>query len=992
MLTGQENAETPRSSGVQDIIVRLAEDADAARVAALRETLGAELAETTLAWGFELWRCEGGIDAEALAAAGTGTAAAAGIAYLQENLALDALDFTADPRAGELWALDNAADTDIDLPDAWESSRGAGVLVAVIDTGVDYAHPDLAANIWVNPGEIPGNGLDDDGNGLVDDIHGYDFVETDARPTDGHSHGTHVAGTIAAVAGNGIGIAGVAPEAEIMAVKIMSDDGTGSLFDAIQGIEYAALMGAQIANCSWGGASYPTALADAIALAGQAGMTIVAAAGNDAKDTDLSAHYPAAIAAPNIISVAATDRDGGLASYSNYGIVSVDVAAPGTGILSTLPGAGYGTKSGTSMATPHVSGIAALILASEPWLTPAELRQRLIDSSDPVAELAARTVSGGRVNAAAAVEGPALAAISGRVAEAGGAGVAGWTVFLDTDGDGQRDAGEAATLTAADGRYSFAGLAPGRYDIAVALPDGWKEAGARPEWRAEDTPVAWQELSGRGERLELGDEGLLGFDLPFDAVFYGRSFDRLTVSANGIVSFGSPEPTYRVGAMERAPDWSIAPFWADLTSGYGGQVLWLTEPDRITLQYSGVRSFSGEALLNFEVMLARDGSISFAYGDMSGLPDRFAIGLRGGSESESLSIGALPETGGLTLSYDTPDTARVSVEATSGAATAPQVTVTATSAAATTASGAGTDATLAAAAATGTITGTLWQDGDGDGRRDPGEAVLAGHRVWIDLDGDGTRQAAEPQTGTDGSYRFSGLAEGAYSLRQELQAGWVASAATDYMLASAETGWRRPPPRAVDIDGIGDDGSAVIDLPFLFPFFGAAHAQMTVSADGYLSFGSAGDGGLVSALQGDLDAGPGRIRAWSDSGGTRMLIDFRHLAAADGTGNLGFQIQLYADGRIQIAYRSLEGAPDGAVTGISGASGQELRAAPAAGDTLAFLPVATDGIERPVLLGPGAPVAEADFGSLPGADSAGGSSHFDMLLRAALQIDPDLWL
>ncbi|WP_330848889.1 S8 family peptidase [Mangrovicoccus ximenensis] len=381
--------------------------------------MGADLAGTTQAWGFELWRCDAPFDAAALAAfpgEDWYDAAAASVTYLQDNLQLDARAVSDDPRTGDLWALDNDRDTDIDLPEAWENSRGAGVLVAVIDTGVDYRHPDLAENMWINPGEIPGNGIDDDGNGFVDDIHGYDFVDTDARPMDGNSHGTHVAGTIAAVAGNGIGIAGVAPEAQIMAVKVLSDSGTGSIFDAIQGIEYAALMGAQIANCSWGGAAFPTALADAVRLAGEAGMAIVAAAGNDAKNTDISPHYPAAIDAPNMISVAATDRYDSFAGFSNYGIRSVDVAAPGVGILSTVPGAGYASKSGTSMAAPHVSGIAALILANEPWLSPAELRQRLIDSSDPVAGLASRSASGGRVNAATAPPSSGLSSQRGAAA------------------------------------------------------------------------------------------------------------------------------------------------------------------------------------------------------------------------------------------------------------------------------------------------------------------------------------------------------------------------------------------------------------------------------------------------------------------------------------------------------------------------------------------------------------------------------------------------
>lgn len=296
------------------------------------------------------------------------------------------------------------ADADIDLPEAWDRSRGTGTLVAVLDTGVDYRHADLADNIWVNQAEIPGNGLDDDGNGYVDDVHGYDFAYNDGDPMDRHGHGTHVAGTIAAAADNGTGVAGVAPEAQIMALKFLDDSGTGSLFDAIQALDYAVMMGAQLSNNSWGGGQYHSALAEALALAADAGHLAVAAAGNTGTDIDSDPHYPASYSSEALISVAASDDSDRLAGFSNYGLSGVDVVAPGEAIYSTLPGDSYGSRSGTSMAAPHVTGIAALLLAADPQLQPEEIRDLLIESSDPVAALAARSASGGRVNAAAALE------------------------------------------------------------------------------------------------------------------------------------------------------------------------------------------------------------------------------------------------------------------------------------------------------------------------------------------------------------------------------------------------------------------------------------------------------------------------------------------------------------------------------------------------------------------------------------------------------------
>ncbi|WP_172326718.1 S8 family serine peptidase [Mangrovicoccus sp. HB161399] len=1252
-LSGAGTGLSPRADRGQELIVRMDAGADAEAVAAFREAVGAEVVETTMSWGFELWRCDAPVSQETLAALSGEDwygAASASVGYLQENLELDARAFSSDPRIGDLWALDNSRDTDIDLPEAWETSRGAGVLVAVIDTGVDYGHPDLAENMWINPGEIAGNGIDDDGNGFVDDIHGYDFANSDARPMDGNSHGTHVAGTIAAVAGNGIGIAGVAPEARIMAVQIMSDGGTGSIFDAIQGIEYAALMGAQIANCSWGGSAYPSALADAVRMAGEAGMAIVAAAGNDGRNTDVSPHYPSSIDAPNVISVAATDRDDAIAGFSNYGITTVDVAAPGVGIVSTVPGAGYAGKSGTSMAAPHVTGIAALILASEPWLTPAELRQRLIDSSDPVAGLASRTVSGGRVNAAAATEGGGLATLSGRVADATGQGMAGWTVFLDADGDGERDAGEAATLTAADGSYAFSGLAAGSYQVAVVLASGWQEAGTRAEWRVSEETIAWRELAGRGELLDLGDEGSQRIALPFEVEFFGRSFGTLTVTANGLASFGTPGGTFDIRGMEGAPAWSIAPLWADLTTDYGGQVMVLAEDDRVTLQYAGVRSFSGAMRASFEMAIHRDGDITFAYGEMTGLPASYAIGLRGGSAAESLAVGALPGSGGLRFSFRPPPVATVVAEVGRGKAEAPEITVEesaehvaeigsiggtgapalsvsfgqafsdpvvfllaegGTTAAAppqiasvsrggfslslpagtaedgalqgwgylaveagrwrladdtvieagharnaapsgngpeeiafarsfgaapavfaqaqggaaagtlllggadregfalgledgpaapggragwlAVAPGSGTTAgwelarlasadsiafhdfetgydaapmvlgqvtgtgdaparavisaldadgvtvtvtggddggevDLLALPGPGTVTGqratiqgisgTLWLDADSDGLRDPGEAALPGRTVWLDLDGDGRRGAEEPAdvTGALGRYSFDGLDPGSYTVRQELPLGWTGSGVTGrdgYAAAAAAPGWAAAPGAATELAGLGDDGSLAVGLPFLFPFFGSGYSEVTVSANGYLTFGGAGNaarplpldgeglpGPMIAALWSDLDASPGRISTWSDAGGTRMVIEYRDVALYGGEGRLSFQIQLEADGRIALQYRSLDGIGPEARAGLSdGAGHAALPVSPPAEDgALVFVPVVTAAADPQVALGPGSEIAGLDFGSLPGSGVilGGGagyaSAHFGAMAGAAAQVEPDLWL
>ncbi|MCA8925995.1 MAG: S8 family serine peptidase, partial [Planctomycetes bacterium] len=241
----------------------------------------------------------------------------------------------------------------IQAPQAWELETGsAQVVVAVIDTGVDYTHPDLSANMWTNPGEVPGNGVDDDRNGVVDDFYGYDFANGDPDPRDDNVHGTHCAGTVGAVGDNGVGVAGVCWSVRIMALKFLGSDGSGNTSDAIACIHYAIANGADVMSNSWGGGESSRALEEAITAARAAGIVFVAAAGNSG---DTRVHYPGAY--PAALTVSATDRADALATFSSYG-PAVDLAAPGVGIVSCALEHGYASLSGTSMATPHVAGLA----------------------------------------------------------------------------------------------------------------------------------------------------------------------------------------------------------------------------------------------------------------------------------------------------------------------------------------------------------------------------------------------------------------------------------------------------------------------------------------------------------------------------------------------------------------------------------------------------------------------------------------------------------
>jgi len=319
-------------------------------------------------------------------------------------------DIPTDPSFSQLYGMHNTGqtggtpDADIDAPEAWDTFTGSDeVIVAVIDTGIDYTHPDLAANIWTNPGEIAGNGIDDDGNGYVDDIHGYDFPYNDADPMDRHSHGTHVSGTIGAVANNDIGVAGVTHHVKLMAVKFLNDGGSGTTANAVLSVLYAANNGAHLSNNSWGGGAYSTTLKNAIAHAESLDHLFVAAAGNNYRNTDISPAYPASYDNAGIMSIAATDHNDLKAGFSNYGLVTVDLGAPGVNTLSTIPGNRYASKSGTSMAAPHVSGAAALIKGRNMSISALEMKELLMETGDPIASMNGRTVSGKRLNVANAI-------------------------------------------------------------------------------------------------------------------------------------------------------------------------------------------------------------------------------------------------------------------------------------------------------------------------------------------------------------------------------------------------------------------------------------------------------------------------------------------------------------------------------------------------------------------------------------------------------------
>lgn len=345
------------------------------------------------------------------------------IIYAEPNYLIQAQITPNDPLFSDLWAFQNSGQfqgmsgIDMGMDSVWDMVGASDpIVVAVLDSGIDYLHEDLAPNIWINSDEIPGNGRDDDNNGYVDDVYGYNFFNNTSDPADDYFHGTHVAGIIGAVGNNGVGVAGIDWNVKLMALKFMGTDGKGPLSDAVEAINYAVRNGAKIINNSWA-FTYPGlnhlpspveepvySLRDAIVAADHAGVIFVAAAGNEGADSDQIPTYPSAYSVGNILSVAATDNRDSLPPFSNYGVTTVDLGAPGVLIESTFPRwketPPYHFLSGTSMAAPQVSGAAALLWSQNPSLTHRQIIDRLLQGVAPTPSLAGKTVTGGRLDLA----------------------------------------------------------------------------------------------------------------------------------------------------------------------------------------------------------------------------------------------------------------------------------------------------------------------------------------------------------------------------------------------------------------------------------------------------------------------------------------------------------------------------------------------------------------------------------------------------------------
>jgi subtilisin family serine protease len=324
---------------------------------------------------------------------------APGVRWIERNRVFRASGSLLDPLLARQWALGGR--TGLRVRDVWQTTAGNDVTVAVLDSGVRLDHPDLAPNLWTNPREVAANGIDDDDNGWVDDIHGANVVNGGDAPNDWFGHGTAVAGVIGARGGNALGISGVAPRVRLQPVKVLNDRGIGSTLTVVEGMRYALAHGARVINLSLNGPQGSQALDETIRAAEAMGVLVVASAGNDGQDRDRIPSYPASTPSEAVVSVTSVARKGHLARGAAYGAVSVDLAAPGTRVLTTGP-SGYALYSGTSFAAAHVSGALALMAAARPDASGPQLKKALFHGARRTRALRG-LVAHGRVNSAGAI-------------------------------------------------------------------------------------------------------------------------------------------------------------------------------------------------------------------------------------------------------------------------------------------------------------------------------------------------------------------------------------------------------------------------------------------------------------------------------------------------------------------------------------------------------------------------------------------------------------
>jgi uncharacterized protein (TIGR03437 family) len=607
------------------------------------------------------------------------------VLYVEPNYLVWADVIPNDPSFSQLWALHSSSDRDIDAPEAWDLNTGSNnIVVAVIDTGIDYNHQDLAANMFRNEVDCTPNSVDDDGNGFVDDCFGIDTANNDPDPMDDNNHGTHVAGTIGAVGNNGVGVVGVNWTVRLISCKFLGADGSGTTADAIGCFDYVALMkdrGVNIVatNNSWGGGGFSQALLDAIQAHRQRGILTIAAAGNDSSNNDVSAHYPSNYYAPNVLSVAATTQTDLLSSFSNSGRRTVHLGAPGSAILSTTPGNTYQSFNGTSMATPHVTGVAALLKAQDPGRDWKAIKNLILAGGDNNTDLT-NTITQKRINAFGAMtcsnsivlsrlqpipnfvnatlgRPVNLAVLHINCAAPNGAvdvtvNPGGVLITLSDDGVGpDQEAG--------DGIYSGQWTPSVQQPTTLTFPGGdVVSVQVLSSYTLSSTTFNYRNIAGTS--LNFTDDSTAQITSPFPIAFGGLNFTNLFVSSNGNINvnsltpFDNPNLPLPTTLMESL----IAPFWDDLYPGTPDQnVFWQVigaVPNReLVVEWRDLRAFDcltdATATVRFQVVFFENSSdVLFNYADtiFGG-----ACAFHDGGKSATVGLQVSPSSG-LLFSFD----------------------------------------------------------------------------------------------------------------------------------------------------------------------------------------------------------------------------------------------------------------------------------------------------------------------------------------------------
>ena len=512
----------------------------------------------------------------------------------------------------------------------WDTRHDAsGIIVAILDTGARITHEDLVPNLWRNEKEIPGNNIDDDGNGFVDDLHGINSITGSGDPSDDDGHGTHVAGIIGASGNNGKGVSGVAWNVQLMPLKFIDAEGNGAASDTIECINYAIANGAHVINASFGTTNFLSAVQVALSSARAAGITVVAAAGNETVNNDALPSYPAGYGLDNIISVAATGKDDSLEFYSNYGATSVDLAAPGRELWScgNSNDVDYAQLSGTSMAAPVVSGVIALLKAQFPDDAPAKLRERVVATVDPLPALTGKMVSGGRVNLQKAFLPYVGAAFTPSVSA--GAVPLSVTFTNESVGEGASYSwsfGDGSVSTDVNPAHVFNSDGVFTVTLTVTGQSGTtstttRQIAVEANYTFKAVDYEWIDPTAMTQ-FTLGDNGVTGAqDLPFTFHFFGQPRTRIYIGANGLLGFDSQGmnlSTISDIPTTVFPNGVILPYWDNLNPASAGTVhagVVGTAPNRrFVVSWVGVTRNTSFDRMTFQAVLNEgSGEIQFNY-------------------------------------------------------------------------------------------------------------------------------------------------------------------------------------------------------------------------------------------------------------------------------------------------------------------------------------------------------------------------------------------